>query len=77
MGDFIFVGAFVLGAIAGSILTWLSWTRKTGWGLFEVDADADADDQNSGNINIRFPEEAVRNHEKYNKVVLIKTKSQE
>lgn len=73
--DVIFVAVFILGAIAGSLLTWVIWTRKTSWGAFEVIADAGNPD--SGNVNIRFPEEAVRNHEKYEKVMLIKIKSQE
>ena len=73
--DVIFVAVFILGALAGSILMWLKLTRKTSWGAFEVIADAGNPD--SGNVNIRFPEEAVRHHEKYEKVVLIKTKSQE
>lgn len=73
--DVIFVAVFILGAIAGSILTWLKLTQKTSWGAFEVIADAGNPD--SGNVNIRFPEEAVRHHEKYEKVVLIKIKSQE
>ena len=53
--DVVFVAVFILGVLAGSLSTWVIWTRKTSWGAFEVVADAG--DLNSGNVNIRFPEE--------------------